>query len=416
MKRVYVRMFVTAVVFGFAVLAISCAKNDKTTNSTKTTTPTSIANTSDGTHWALVHKKDSPDDIAVAVVGGEKIYASEIRRRLNKLSPVLKTRYQQFDMLKEYLNNNIIRNEVLVRAAIEEGLDKDPEVIKAARQMMVQKLIQRKFKNIIKPSDISDKEIQEYFEAHKKDYNRPEQRRASHILIRPKNQSAAAWKEAKKRAEKILKEVKKNPAKFADIAREKSEDRGNAALGGDLGYFARTEDGGRMQKEFSDAVFRMKQINDITGPVKTKYGYHIIKLTGIRKPRSTTLDEVKNSIRNILYKQKRAEMFEKYMKELRKKYNVEILDDALRSIAKKGSSIFEPQSENGIIPSKLPSMEKPDRKDITNRVQHPPRPVMKPTYGKGKPAHEAKSSSPAAPKPTPKPTQKSNKDNSKGTK
>jgi peptidyl-prolyl cis-trans isomerase D len=84
--------------------------------------------------------------------------------------------------------------------------------------------------------------------------------------------------EAKGRADLVLAEVRKDPARFADLAREKSDDTGSKVNGGDLGYFGR----GAMVKPFEDAVFRMK-VGEISGLVESDFGFHIIKLIGTRK-------------------------------------------------------------------------------------------------------------------------------------
>ncbi|MDR1648115.1 MAG: SurA N-terminal domain-containing protein [Zoogloeaceae bacterium] len=108
--------------------------------------------------------------------------------------------------------------------------------------------------------------------------NDPEQRRASHILLLTNNGEDKA--KVKAEAEKLLEEVKKNPAQFAEIAKKNSQDPGSTANGGDLGFFP----SGAMVKPFNDAVFAMKE-GEISSIVETDFGYHIIHLTGIKSGR-----------------------------------------------------------------------------------------------------------------------------------
>ncbi|XLM22862.1 peptidylprolyl isomerase, partial [Chromobacterium piscinae] len=120
---------------------------------------------------------------------------------------------------------------------------------------------------------ISDADVQKYYDQHKADLA-GEQRRASHILLAVDKDAKPEQKaKIKAEAEAILKEVRANPSKFAEIAKAKSQDPGSAEKGGDLGFFAR----GVMVKPFDDAVFAMKpgQISDL---VETDYGFHIIRL------------------------------------------------------------------------------------------------------------------------------------------
>ncbi len=140
---------------------------------------------------------------------------------------------------------------------------------------------------------VSDEEVKKYYDEHSAQYNEAEQRRASHILIAERTQ-----------AEQILKEIKQNPARFEDLAKQHSKDPGSAAQGGDLGFFAR----GAMVKPFEDAAFGMKG-GEISGLVQSDFGFHIIKLTAIRQGGARSLDEVKGEIGQELKKQKAVKKF-----------------------------------------------------------------------------------------------------------
>ncbi len=127
----------------------------------------------------------------------------------------------------------------------------------------------------------------------------PEERRASHILIKAeKGASEADRAKAKAKAEALLAEVKKNPAAFGDLAKKNSEDPGSKDQGGDLGFFARDA----MVKPFSDAAFSMKP-GDISGVVESDFGYHIIKLAEVRGGGKKPFESVKAGIEDELKKQ-----------------------------------------------------------------------------------------------------------------
>lgn len=140
---------------------------------------------------------------------------------------------------------------------------------------------------------VSDEEAKKYFDEHSAQYNEPEQRKASHILIGERAQ-----------AEQVLKEIKQNPAKFEDLAKQHSKDPGSAAKGGDLGFFAR----GAMVKPFEDAAFGMKG-GEISGLVQSDFGFHIIKLTAIRQGGARSFDAVRAEIAQDLKKQKALKKF-----------------------------------------------------------------------------------------------------------
>jgi peptidyl-prolyl cis-trans isomerase D len=131
-------------------------------------------------------------------------------------------------------------------------------------------------------------------------FGKVEQRDAAHILIAVKPDASAGDKAAaKKKADEIAAQARKNPAQFAELAKKASEDTGSAAQGGDLGFFARD---GSMVKPFEDAVFGMKP-GEIAGPVQSDFGWHVIKLIAIQPAQQQTFDQVKAQIEQDLKRQ-----------------------------------------------------------------------------------------------------------------
>ena len=153
---------------------------------------------------------------------------------------------------------------------------------------------------------VTQAELKQAYEANASRYKADEQRRASHILIQVEPDAKPAVREAAlKKAEEILAEVRKSPGSFAELAKKYSQDPGSAEKGGDLGYFDR----GMMVKPFADAVFALGKVGDISGVVKSDYGYHIIELTGIQPGRTRTLDDVRKELTAELQKQKAARAY-----------------------------------------------------------------------------------------------------------
>jgi len=152
---------------------------------------------------------------------------------------------------------------------------------------------------------VSDEEIKEYYEQNKKNYTTDEQRRASHILIKVNKDASATDKAAAKaKAEEVLALVRKQPANFAELAKQYSQDDGSAAQGGDLDYFGK----GMMLKPFEDAAFKLKQ-DEISDLVETDFGYHIIRLTAIKPAQVKSIDQVKDQITADIKKQKAGKKF-----------------------------------------------------------------------------------------------------------
>ncbi len=152
---------------------------------------------------------------------------------------------------------------------------------------------------------VSDEEIKKFYQENQSRYQTAEERRASHILI-PAAASATPEEKAKAKAlaDDLLKQVKQNPKKFGELAAKFSKDPGSAEKGGDLGFFGH----GLMVKPFDEAAFAMK-LGEITGPVETQYGYHIIRLDAIKAVQTTPLEAVKAQIVEDLRKPKVAKAF-----------------------------------------------------------------------------------------------------------
>ncbi len=146
---------------------------------------------------------------------------------------------------------------------------------------------------------VSEAELKSFYEQNSQRLSGKEERRASHILINaPKDTPAAQREAAKAKATELLAQASKSPMGFADLARKHSQDTGSAAQGGDLGFFGR----GAMVKPFEDAVFALSsgQISDL---VETDFGYHIIRLTEIKAPKSRSFEEMKDELTAEIKKQ-----------------------------------------------------------------------------------------------------------------
>jgi peptidyl-prolyl cis-trans isomerase D len=147
---------------------------------------------------------------------------------------------------------------------------------------------------------VSDAEIKSWYDGHRDRYALPEERRASHILIAFGDDR----EKAKAQAKEVSREARKDPSRFADLAKQYSRDPGSAEKGGDLGFFAR----GAMVKPFDDAVFGQKE-GEISGPVETDFGYHIIVVTGVREAKTQPLEDARPAIEDELKKQAATRQF-----------------------------------------------------------------------------------------------------------
>jgi peptidyl-prolyl cis-trans isomerase C len=242
----------------------------------------------------------------VATVDGIKIGKCELYDKLHKLSPYIRRRYTTVKRKKEFLER-IIRFELLAEEARRRGFDKHPEVERAKKEVMVQKLTRKMFRKAFKPSDITEKELKEFYEKHKSDYNKPQMVRVSQIVVK-----------TKPKAQDLVDRAKKLDARgFRKLAREMSIDEKTKMRGGDLRYFAKDTD--RVAKPIVEAAFELEKRGDVAGPIKTDAGWHVIKLAGKRRPIKREFQQVRNLLRNRVLREKRSQAQKDFVEKLKKK-------------------------------------------------------------------------------------------------
>ncbi len=152
---------------------------------------------------------------------------------------------------------------------------------------------------------VSEDELRQYYTANEKRFTSPEERRASHILIKADKDAPKTEREkAKARAEALLAEVKKDPSKFAEIAKKNSEDEGSAEKGGDLDFFGR----GAMVKPFEDAAYGLKP-GEVSGVVESDFGYHVIQLAAVRGGEKKSYEAVRAEIEGEFRNQQAQKLF-----------------------------------------------------------------------------------------------------------
>ncbi|MEP9408654.1 peptidylprolyl isomerase [Peribacillus frigoritolerans] len=161
-------------------------------------------------------------------------------------------------------------------------------------------------KKLVEPRiTVTDDEISTYFEDNKDTFAQAEQVEASHILV-----------EDEKTAKKVAKELAAG-GDFAKLAAEYSTDTETADNGGSLGYFGK----GDMVEEFEDVAFDL-DINKVSDPVKTEYGYHIIKVTGKKEAKKANLEDSKDVIKETLLSERLQEEYPVWLAEVKKDHEI----------------------------------------------------------------------------------------------
>ena len=175
--------------------------------------------------------------------------------------------------------------------AIKRFYDENRKRFEKPEQVRVEYLVLSQNK-LIENAKPGDEEVKAWYKSNETRYKQGEQRQASHILIRAdKSAPEADVKAGQAKAEQILAQLKANPADFAKLAKQHSQDPGSAEKGGDLGYFGR----GMMVKPFEETVFSLKE-NQLSDVVRSDFGFHLIKLTGVRAEQVRPLAAVRDEI------------------------------------------------------------------------------------------------------------------------
>jgi peptidyl-prolyl cis-trans isomerase C len=259
----------------------------------------------------------------LAEANGVTLTTDDLNTELESLPPYLKPMAQTPEGRKELLDTMIIR-ELILQQAAKEGVDKSKEVADKLAELKKRVVIEAFLrKQVEEKINIPDTELQKFYDENREKFRTGDQVRASHILVK-----------TEKEAQDILAKLK-GGAKFEDLASQYSADS-SAAKGGDLGWFGK----GVMLPEFEKAVFGLKD-GQTSGVVKTKFGHHIIKLTGTRKAGIMPFDEVKEQIKAALLPTKQQELFQKIKEDIKKGAKISIKEDALKETGQKSAEPAE---------------------------------------------------------------------------
>lgn len=225
------------------------------------------------------------------IMGGVKLTDAELKEWYDFENSEANLQYVSFDPAD-------FKSVEIKDAELADYFEKNKDKYKIPAKVQV-KYVKFKYDDYKAKVAVSEESIKSFYDENIEDFRVEQKAKAKHILIKVDEKAdAATAEEAKKKIDGILAETKAAGADFAKLADKYTEDPSGKGKGGDLGEFSR----GKMVKPFSDAAFSMKP-GEISEPVKTQFGWHIIKLESL-SPEHKTLAEVKEDIKNRIINEK----------------------------------------------------------------------------------------------------------------
>ena len=239
----------------------------------------------------------------LAKVGQKEITNLDVQSAIQGLDPYQAQQFQTEEGQK-YVLDDLINQELLYMYAKDNKIDQDEQFRNEMKRVEENVLKQYVINKILTSVKLTEEEKKAFYEAQKQSFSKPETANAKHILV-----------DSEEKANDILGKINAGDVSFEDAAKEHSTcpSKNN---GGDLGTFGR----GQMVPEFEEAVFNMNN-GEVSGPVKTQFGYHLIKLENLQAGGESEYEEVRNEIERSLMYQKQSEAYNKELNNLKSKYN-----------------------------------------------------------------------------------------------
>ncbi len=258
---------------------------------------------------------ETSDSPVIAKVDKAPITQDDFVREIGRVPDWAQGQFAGTEGKQKFLDE-LIKRELIYQHALRMRLNKNKEYLDKMREFEKMTLVSMVLKKEVEEkSFVDDSEAREFFDQNADKFTIGSQLKASHILVE------------KEETAKEINERIKNGESFAKLAKELSLDKGSADKGGDLGYFS----SGKMVPEFEQALLRLKP-GEVSEPVRTRFGFHIIKLTDIKKGKPADFEQSKDSIKRQLLAEKKKKLFDSYIEKLKGDFDVVTVEENLSTI------------------------------------------------------------------------------------
>lgn len=271
--------------------------------------------------------------VVVAKVGEVDITLGYVERYLSQQPAFVRARYRTFDQKVELLNN-LIRFEILAAEAAQAGWSTDPDVVMAVKRAMVQKYLADDMQRLVVVSEISDDEVQTYYQNNQNAFITPARVRATAVVSDTEASAKAVHTE-------LMAAIQADPQRtrviFRDFARSRSTDKDSAWRSGDLGLFAKDGYvmGDKSGQKIPDSVVAASfdlPLNGVSEPVFAEGKWWVLQVTNRQRRTERKLDDVKREVTRFLLKKKQDAARDAFIKKLRAEAEVVVDSEVLNSL------------------------------------------------------------------------------------
>jgi peptidyl-prolyl cis-trans isomerase C len=284
-------------------------------------------------------KKD--DGKVLATIDGEKITLQEFTKELDKIPMNMKMLVASESGKKNYLDRLVVKK-LLLKEASKAKIESDKEfqdrVNDIKEQLLIEALLKKK---ITADTQMSEDDLKKYYEEHKEEFKKDREINTRHILLKTEEE-----------AKQVQAKVQKGED-FTELAKKYSIDPNVKTTGGEIGFQPK----GSLIPEYETAAFKLNKVGQVTGIVKTQFGFHIIRLEGVKPPSYVPFEEVKDFIKQKNAQEKQKEVLEKYIEELKKNAKITI-DEALLKEDKAEPPVKASVPEKASPPEKIEAPQK----------------------------------------------------------
>jgi peptidyl-prolyl cis-trans isomerase C len=255
----------------------------------------------------------------LATIDGEKITLEEFNRELDRIPANMKMLVLTQSGKQNFLDRYIVKR-LLMEEAKKENIEKEKEyqdrLVDIREQLLIESLLKKKVTTNINPTDA---ELKDYYEKNKDKFKTGQEIDTRQILVK-----------TEKEANEIRGKLNKGED-FGELAKQYSIDPTAKSTGGAIGFHGK----GTLLPEYEAAAFKLTKVGQISAPIKTQLGYHIIQLQGTKPPAYTPFEEVKEFIKQRIVQERQNDVLEKYVADLKSKAKITVNTELLKSESEK---------------------------------------------------------------------------------